>query len=85
MKCLVQTYLVEARWLHEKYIPTVEEYTRVALVSIALPVFTIISFICMGEVATKEVFDWVLQNPKMVRASATVIRLMDDMASHKVQ
>ncbi|RVW82919.1 Retrovirus-related Pol polyprotein from transposon RE1 [Vitis vinifera] len=46
---------------------------------------TIMSFIGMRETATKEVFDWLLQNPKIVRATYIIIRLMDDMASHKVQ
>ena len=49
------------------------------------PPLTIMSFVGMGETATKEVFDWVQQNPKIVRATSTVMRLMDDMASHKVQ
>ncbi|KAL6311311.1 hypothetical protein AAG906_025527 [Vitis piasezkii] len=71
MKNLVQAYLVEAKWFHGKYIPTIEEYIRVALVSI--------------EIATKEVFDWLQQNPKIVRASSKVIRLMDDMATHKFE
>ena len=85
MKNFVQAYLVEAKWFHGKYIPTIEEYMRVALVSIGATVFAIISFIVMGEIATKEVFDWVQQNPKILRATSTVMRFMDDMASHKVQ
>ena len=85
MKYLVQAFLVEAKWFHGKYIPTIEEYMRVALVSSGATVFAIISFIVMGEIATKEVFDWVQQNPKIVRALSTVMRLMNDMATHKVQ
>ena len=85
MKNFVQAYLVEAKWFHGKYIPTIEEYMRVALVSSGATVFAIISFIVMGEIATKEVFDWVQQNPKIVRALSTVMRLMNDMATHKVQ
>ena len=57
----------------------------IAMVTIGVPVLTIMSFIGMRETATKEVFDWLLQNPKIVRATYIIIRLMDDMASHKVQ
>ena len=38
----------------------------------------------MGTMAIKEAFDWVIKDPKSVRASSTVIRISDDMASHKV-
>nr|QBL52481.1 trans-beta-farnesene synthase [Vitis vinifera] len=85
MKNLVQAFLVEAKWFHGKYIPTIEEYMRDALVSSGATVFAIISFIVMGEIATKEVFDWVQQNPKIVRALSTVMRLMNDMATHKFE
>ena len=85
MKGSVRAYFNEAKWPHAEYIvPTVEEYMGVALVSSDVPMFTIISFVGMGMIATKEAFDWVLNGPKIVRACSTIIRLMDDMASHKV-
>ncbi|RVW68202.1 putative terpene synthase 2 [Vitis vinifera] len=85
IKSLVQAYLVEAKWLHGKYIPTIEEYMGIAMVTVGVPVLTIMSFIGMIETATKEVFDWLLQIPKIVRATYIIIRLMDDMASHKFE
>ena len=57
----------------------------IAMVTVGVPVLTIMSFIGMRETATKEVFDWLQQNPKIVRALSTVMRLMNDMATHKVQ
>ncbi|KAL6316968.1 hypothetical protein AAG906_024506 [Vitis piasezkii] len=81
----VRAYFNEAKWLHGEYVPTVEEYMGVALVSCDVPMFTIISFVGMGFIATKEAFDWVLNDPKIVRACSTIIRLMDDMASHKFE
>ncbi|WKA11631.1 hypothetical protein VitviT2T_029111 [Vitis vinifera] len=85
MKNSVRAYFNEAKWLHGEYVPTVEEYMGVALVSCDVPMFTIISFVGMGFIATKEAFDWVLNGPKIVRACSTIIRLMDDMASHKFE
>ncbi|KAL6315655.1 hypothetical protein AAG906_004826 [Vitis piasezkii] len=83
IKSLFQANLVQAKWFHGKYIPTIEEYMGIAMVTVGVPPLTIMSFIGMRETATKEVFDWVQQNPKIVRAASTVMRLMDDMASHK--
>ena len=74
----------ESKWFHREYVPTVEEYLSVALVTSDVTLFTIISFVGMGRMATKEVFDWVWNDPKIMKATSTIIRLMDDMASHEV-
>ncbi|KAF3450071.1 hypothetical protein FNV43_RR06150 [Rhamnella rubrinervis] len=37
----------------------------------------------MGDIATKEVFEWVSNGPKIVKASSTVCRHMDDVVDHK--
>ena len=84
MKRSGRAYFNEAKWLHAEYVTTMEEYMGVALVSSDVPMFTIISFVGMGMMATKEAFDWVLNGPKIVRACSPIIRLMDDMASHTV-
>ncbi|KAJ9676237.1 hypothetical protein PVL29_024972 [Vitis rotundifolia] len=85
MKNSVRAYFSEAKWLHGEYVPTMEECMYVALVSSAVPMFTIISFVGMGMIAIKEAFDWVLNGPKIVRGCSAIIRLMDDMASHKFE
>ncbi|RVW33173.1 Valencene synthase [Vitis vinifera] len=54
----VRAYFNEGKWLHAEYVPTMEEYMGVALVSSDVPMFTIISFVGMGMMATKEAFDW---------------------------
>ncbi|KDP39028.1 hypothetical protein JCGZ_00785 [Jatropha curcas] len=36
----------------------------------------------MGEIANKYAFEWVYNDPKIVRASTIVCRLMDDITSH---
>ena len=84
MKGSVRAYFNEAKWLHGEYVQTVEEYMGIALVSYDVPMFTIICFVGMGMIATKKAFDWAVNGPKIVRACSTIIRLMDDMASHKV-
>ena len=84
MKELVQAYFDEARWLHEDYTPTMEEYMSVAVVSAAYYLISTASFIDMGQIATEEVFQWVSNKPKIVTALSVIGRLMNDIVSHKV-
>ncbi|KAF3455988.1 hypothetical protein FNV43_RR00631 [Rhamnella rubrinervis] len=39
---------------------------------------TTTSFLGMGDITTKEVFHWVSNAPRIVKASSTICRLMDD-------
>ena len=84
MKKLVQAYFEEAKWLNEKYTPTMEEYMRNALISCGYPALTTISFVCMGDIVTKEAFEWVLKEPKILRGASIICRLMDDIVSNEV-
>ncbi|RVW68204.1 (-)-germacrene D synthase [Vitis vinifera] len=84
MKNLVRAYFHEAKWFHEGSIPTMEEYMRIALVTSGYYMLTTMSFIGMGEIVTKEAFDWVISDPKIITASAVICRLTDDISSYKV-
>uniref|UniRef100_F6H239 (-)-germacrene D synthase n=1 Tax=Vitis vinifera TaxID=29760 RepID=F6H239_VITVI len=85
MKKQVQAYFVEAKWLKQEYIPTIEEYMTNALVSCGYFQLATISFVGMGDMVTKKAFDWVFSDPKMVRASAIICRLMDDIVDHEFE
>ena len=61
-----------------------EEYMQVALVTSGYSMPTTVSFIGIGDIVTKQAFDWVFSRPKIIRASETIARLMDDVKSHKV-
>ncbi|XP_052876765.1 (+)-delta-cadinene synthase isozyme A-like [Gossypium arboreum] len=83
MKRQSQVYYVEAKWLHENYIPTMEEYMQIALVSGGYWNLTISCFVGMEDSITKETFNWAFNDPKIVRASSTICRLMSDIVGHK--
>ena len=83
MKLLVQAYFDEAKWFHQNYILTME-YMHIALKTSGYPMLIAISFLGMGDIITKEAFDWIFNNPKIIAASSVIGRLMDDMKSHKV-
>ncbi|KAL7189984.1 hypothetical protein ACSBR1_039594 [Camellia fascicularis] len=85
MKILVRAYFEEAKWFHQVYVPSIEEYMRVALVTGAYTMLATTSLVGMGEVVSKEAFDWVSSDPLIVQASSAVCRLMDDMVSHKFE
>ncbi|KDP36232.1 hypothetical protein JCGZ_09952 [Jatropha curcas] len=39
----------------------------------------------MGDISTKDVFDWSSNGPKIVRAASVIARLMDDIVSHEFE
>ncbi|KAI8005911.1 Valencene synthase [Camellia lanceoleosa] len=84
MKKLVRAYFEEAKWFHQGYVPSIEEYMRVALVTCGYTMQATTSFVGMREVVSKEAFDWVSSDPLIVQASSLVNRLMDDMVSHEI-
>lgn len=80
-------WLQEAKWCHEKYVPTYDEYMEVALESIGHVVGIVGSYLGMGEIATEEAFEWICQTPmpKLVKASDIILRLMNDIGGHKFE
>ncbi|MFQ6670836.1 hypothetical protein Gotur_035586 [Gossypium turneri] len=62
-----------------------EEYMLIALVSCGYWHLTISSFVGMEDSITKETFNWAFNDPKIIRASSTICRLMNDIVSYKVE
>ncbi|KAH7861328.1 hypothetical protein Vadar_024621 [Vaccinium darrowii] len=85
MKNLVRGYLAEAKWYHEGYVPSVEEYMAVGELTSGVQALSTSSFVGMGDLVTKEAFDWVFSNPLIVQASSAIGRLMDDVAGHEFE
>ncbi|THU60014.1 hypothetical protein C4D60_Mb07t08170 [Musa balbisiana] len=84
MKDLSKAYFEESKWRDQHYIPTLEEHLRVSLISSTYPMLECASFVGMGEIATKEAFEWITSFPKIVQASAKIGRIMNDITSHEV-
>ncbi|KAJ4833932.1 Trehalose-6-P synthase/phosphatase complex synthase subunit [Turnera subulata] len=85
MKRLVRYYLAEARWRTRGYVPTMEEYMEISIVSTCYPMLTVTSFLGMGPLATEKAFEWASNDPKIVKASAIICRLMDDIVTHQFE
>ncbi|PKI67630.1 hypothetical protein CRG98_011843 [Punica granatum] len=84
MKNQAKVYFKEATWFHQNYTPTLEEYMPLAMETTAYGMLATASFLGMGDVASKDAFEWLLSDPKILRGSMIVCRLMDDIVSHKV-
>ncbi|KAL2494523.1 Terpenoid synthase 18 [Forsythia ovata] len=85
MKNLVRAYFEEAKWAYNGYLPIdMEEYMKVALTSSGYIMLSTTCLVGMGELVTKEAFDWLSSESIAVKGSAIIARLMDDMAGHGV-
>ncbi|XP_071902388.1 (-)-germacrene D synthase-like isoform X1 [Coffea arabica] len=84
LKLLACCYFAEAKWLHQGYIPTVEEYMQIAVPSCGYITLAMISFVGMGDV-TKAAFEWAMNDPDIIRASSIVCRLRADIVGHKFE
>ncbi|PRQ19009.1 putative lyase [Rosa chinensis] len=85
MKKQAEVYFLEAKWLHHQYIPTMDEYMALSLLTSGYPQLITTSFVAMGDVATQDSFDWLDTYPRAVKGAAVVARLMDDIADHKFE
>ncbi|KDP31578.1 hypothetical protein JCGZ_14803 [Jatropha curcas] len=85
VKKQVGAYIIEARWFNNDYVPTFEEYISNAVISSTYPILITLSFCAMGEVASKQVFDWLFTEPKLLYTASGLARLIDDIMSHEFE
>ncbi|XP_021827711.1 (-)-alpha-pinene synthase-like isoform X2 [Prunus avium] len=85
LKAVARAYFEEARWFNEGYTPTMDEYLPAAIVSSGYPTLSTVSLLGMGDIVTKDTFEWLFNDPKIVRASATLTRFMDDIVTSKFE
>ncbi|XP_039171026.1 (-)-germacrene D synthase-like [Eucalyptus grandis] len=85
MKKLVGAYFQEAKWFHTNYIPTLEEYMPLQLITTGYGMLSTTSLVGMGDVVTEHVLKWSVGDCKSVKATQTICRLMDDVSSHEFE
>ncbi|KAI3507869.1 hypothetical protein L1887_22864 [Cichorium endivia] len=83
MKEFIRSYMTEAKWANEGYIPTIEEHMSVSFISSGYSMLATTCFVGMGDIVTDESFKWALTKPLLVKASCKIARLMDDIFSQK--
>ncbi|KAL2327948.1 hypothetical protein Fmac_021375 [Flemingia macrophylla] len=82
-KKFVRAYNTETRWLNDNYKPTIEEYLEISTISASYSLLTITSYIGMRYITTENIFKWVTNEPKIVKAANITSRLMDDIVSNE--
>ncbi|KAK9152042.1 hypothetical protein Syun_010351 [Stephania yunnanensis] len=82
---LVRAYLVEAKWYSESQMPRLDDYISNGLVSSAYYSLIIASLVGMGNIISKEGFEWVMDAPKPLRSSSLIARLFNDVTSHQFE
>ncbi|KAL6639377.1 hypothetical protein ACP70R_023107 [Stipagrostis hirtigluma subsp. patula] len=76
-------YLQESGWFHQNYIPPIKEKADVSAITGGSQIVSVGLLFCMGDVATKEAFEWAIGCADAVRAIGEIGRYMNDMAAHK--
>ncbi|XP_072971375.1 alpha-humulene synthase-like isoform X2 [Typha angustifolia] len=85
LKKVAKCYLQEVEWYAIDFVPTFEEHLNVSLVTTCYRMLACASFLGMGDVATKEVFEWVATFPDIVKASTMISRCLDDVVSAELE
>ncbi|CAL4931034.1 unnamed protein product [Urochloa decumbens] len=78
-----KSYLQEAEWSHDNYVPSFNDHVNVSTISAGGQVMCVGLLVGMGDIATKEAFEWAFGSTDAIRACGEVTRFMDDMADFK--
>ncbi|KAI5333480.1 hypothetical protein L3X38_023611 [Prunus dulcis] len=81
----IEEEMAEAQWLHKDYIPSMEEYKSVATAYVGNTLLSITSLVGIGDVVTKEAFEWLLNDPRILRASNIIFRLIDELSGYEFE
>uniref|UniRef100_A0A0E0JI01 Terpene synthase N-terminal domain-containing protein n=1 Tax=Oryza punctata TaxID=4537 RepID=A0A0E0JI01_ORYPU len=84
LKRLVQAYTKELKWRDEDYTPkTLEEHFEVSMRSSGGFTLAAASFVGMDDIATKDIFEWILSYPSLFKSFDIFMRLSNDIVSNK--
>ncbi|KAI3852504.1 hypothetical protein MKX03_028927 [Papaver bracteatum] len=83
---ICKAFLVEAAWYYSGYIPTLEEYTNNAWISVGGPLLSIHAYCQLGdhENISKEALEYMNKNQSdLMHWSSMIFRLANDLATSK--
>ena len=75
---------MEARWYHSGYTQTLEEYIRNGSTSLSVPVILGHLYFSAANPITKEAMEYIAKFPDVIRGSALVLHLSDDLRTSSV-
>uniref|UniRef100_A0A7N2MHK7 Uncharacterized protein n=1 Tax=Quercus lobata TaxID=97700 RepID=A0A7N2MHK7_QUELO len=78
---LCKSFLLEAKWYHNGYIPSLAEYLENAWISISTPVILMHAYFMVTNPITKEALDCLEEYPKIFYWSSMILRLTNDLGT----
>ncbi|CAL5003852.1 unnamed protein product [Urochloa decumbens] len=79
---LVQASTQEIKWHDEHYVPkTIDEHLKISRATVGGFQVACSSFVGMGDIITKEILDWLLTYPELLKCFSTIARLCNDIKS----
>ncbi|MCD7464368.1 hypothetical protein HAX54_052582 [Datura stramonium] len=66
-------------------VPTMEQYIKNGIPSSTYLLLATTSWLGMGDVATKEAFDWISSEPTILVSSCIIARLLNDLVTHEIE
>ncbi|KAL3513017.1 hypothetical protein ACH5RR_025734 [Cinchona calisaya] len=81
---LCKAYLLEAKWYFSRHVPTLQEYLDNALISVSAPVVLIHAYFCVDCPINKHHLEYLDEIHKIIRCSAIILRLANDLGSSPV-
>ncbi|XP_065876699.1 terpene synthase 10-like [Euphorbia lathyris] len=78
---LCEAYLLEAKWYHSGYKPTLEEYLKNAWISISAPVILVHVYFLTKDRITIEGLKFLKEYPEIIQLSSMILRLADDLGT----
>ncbi|GJS88870.1 (E)-beta-farnesene synthase-like protein [Tanacetum coccineum] len=79
-----RSLLLEAKWVKEGYMPTLDEFMSNSLVTCGYALMTARSYVARDDdLVTEDAFKWLATHPPLVKATCKILRLMNDIATHK--
>ncbi|XP_034705174.1 (-)-alpha-terpineol synthase-like [Vitis riparia] len=78
---LSKSYFVEAKWYHEGYMPSLQEYINNALISISGPLTLVHAYFFITNPMTEEALGCLERFRDIIRWSSTIFRLSDDLGT----
>ncbi|KAG6768318.1 hypothetical protein POTOM_027226 [Populus tomentosa] len=83
MKEMIRSYIVEAQWCQDRFVPPLKEYVRNGKISIGFMATTTVFFVV--ETARIEELEWLTSKAKISEAGCLFLRLMNDIVTHEFE
>ncbi|KAK1427320.1 hypothetical protein QVD17_16003 [Tagetes erecta] len=83
MKELIKGYMLEAKCVNVRHIPTTDEYASIAFVTIGGHVEISSCYLGIADIFTNKSLKWALTKPPLFKASCVIARLLNDLAGYK--